>query len=584
MTDPTATTTSLPSFSPYRLTLDMGPTWLSPAPEAASLPGFHLGARLGESYRMSERWNWGLQGVFSYSNYYAEHGNVSRVGFGFDTGPELTVAPNLLAFGLYAGLQEAFYYSSGVSWPSRLGEASFNNEAVTSVSLRPAVLLFGGIFTTSLELSHDFGLTAPGPTQYDAPVGFSPNRYALNLSLDLLRAFYAARGGFTGASDNFEEFFTGIQPLALVEGSYNYSFNDPANVDGIAAANVYRPNTPYHHRPRFNMLRLGLQRDSTEDSPLGFSLVTYFGQDGGVFIPANSLQEPVIGERGEPDTQYFAIKRATLTYRFPILHGLTFEAGVFPTPVGIELSEASLNSFQLTTRGLLSNAQFTNHAGARFTLRTTETRGRENPEAEETVQDFTEVSVGVTNGADSVLGHQGGPMGVFTFNHQVNRAWSYALNYLMGAQNGEGVLGLFDANATWNTPATGLTLGANMDLGHGHSSGESPGGVWFGLGFFQQYTLASWENSFLREINVAGREEILVDREGYKTGISQNLVSATGALNVLFPYGFGLTPVELRVDHSFGREEGVDGPFLSGRDPTNTQAGYTARAWWKYPF
>ncbi len=570
MSPPTDLNLNSPNFGPYRLTLDVGASWLSPAPSAPSMPGFTLGTRLGESYRLSENWNWAFQGVFSYSQYYARQGSVSRIGIGFETGPELNLVPQMLSLGLYTGLQEAFYYSKQVSWPSRLGEASFDNEPVTSLSLRPSVLLFGGILAASFEYSHDFGLTAPGPTSYDARVGFSPNRYTLLLSADIMRAFYAGRGGFTGASDNFEEFFMGIRPSLLVEGTYNYSFNNPAGRAGAPGANPYHTNNPLHHRPRLNLVEVALDRPSTERSPLGFRLDANFGQDPVSFAPRSSLIEPVIGSQGGPDTQYFALQQAYMTYRFPVLEGLTFQAGQFATTVGNEILEGPLNTFLLLTRGLNNIlAEPFYHAGGLFRLKISENKNEENE-----LQNSTEAVVGVVNGWDSVLGHEGGPTLMTGFNHTVNPHFSYSLNYLIGPQEG-GAQGLFNFN-TLLQPEDEWKLGVNLDLGHGTNPADHSNTIWFGLGLYQQYAPASW-------FNLAAREEVFTDPNGARTGISQTLLSGTLAANFLIPYGFGVGP-ELRHDHSVGRDQNVPGPFQSGRNDAEGNTIFTLRAFWRYPF
>ncbi len=582
MTDPTGNTTQAPLLSPYRLTFEGGPSWLSPASGANSLSGFSVGARLGQSYSLSERWRWAIQGVFSYSNYYAEHGNLNRIGIGFETGPEVTLVPNMLGLSLYAGLQQGFYYSQNVSWPSALGHASFDNTSVAALSLRPEFTLFGGMLTAAFEYGHDFGLSVPGPTMYDSPVAFSPNRYSLLFSFDFIRAFYAMRrNGFTGASDSMAQFITGIKPSALVEGSYNYSFNNPSDRDGLPGQNTFRTNTPFHNRPRLNLLQVGLERPSTEGSPFGFKFAAGFGQDPVSFAPRSSLIEPVIGAQGRPDTQYFALQQAYLTYRFPVLDGLTFQAGQFGTTVGNEIPEGPLNTFLIPSRGLNNTlAEPFYHAGAGLRLRfqeETDNHGDQDPSNDE-VTSYKETFVGVVNGWDSVLGHEGGPTVMLGFNHQLNTRFNYALNYLIGAQD-RGAQGLFNFNALYK-PVDELSLGTNLDFGHGNNPDTGDHTLWFGLGLYQQYNLKLGEAFTLAP---ALREEVFTDPQGARTGTSQTLLSVTGALNALFPYGFGLAP-EIRHDHSVGRDAGVEGPFFSGNHASESNTTFMLRAFWRYPF
>jgi len=557
-----------PQISPHRLSLDIGPTWLRPASEGPSLSGLSLEGRLGESFRLSERWNWAFNGVFSYSNYFAEHGSLNRIGIGMETGPELELVPHMLGLALYGVFQEAFYYSKEVSWPGPTGRASFDNNSTPSFGLRPGLLLFGGALSTYFEYDHDLGIEGPGATLYDAPIGYHPNRYALSLSVDVLKAFYSAQGGYHGQMASLEEFILGIRPLAFIEANYNYSFNDPSGLDGAAPSNPYRPNMPFHHRPRLNLMELSLERPSTARSPFGLRVDGYFGQDPISFAPQSSVIEPVIGSRGDPDTQYFALHQAYLTYRFPVLEGLTLQAGQFLTTVGNEVPEGPLNTFLIPSRGFLNAFEPTHHAGLLLRSRFTE----KSNEAGE-VQNYTEGVLGVVNGWDSILGHEGGPTVMTGFNHQVRPDLSYALNYLIGAQ-GQGAQGLFNANVLYK-PSEQWALGSNFDLGHGNNPDNGNSTLWFGLGLYQQYAPSSW-------FNVSLRQEVFSDPQGARSGLRQNLLSLTGATKISLPHGFGITP-ELRYDRSFDRDEGVPGPFLSGSNASESNTTFALRAFWKYP-
>lgn len=568
MTDPTGINSNN-YISPYRLTLDVGPSWMHPSDGTSSLPGFTLGARLGQSYALSENWKWALQGVFSYSNYYADHGSLSRVAFGFETGPEYQLAPPYLSAALYVGVQEAFYYSREVSWNTLGARTSFDNEAVTALTLRPSLQWFRGILTTDFEFAHDFGLTVPSPLPYGVPTGAEINRFSFLLSVDILKAFSTAQNSIS-EFDDFDQFIRGIQVSGLVEGSYNYSFNDPRGRGALPGTNPYRTNHPYHNRPRLNLMEVALERPSSPRSPLGFRIDANFGQDPISFAPKSSLIEPVIGSEGGADTQYFALQQAYLTYRFPVLQGFTFQAGQFATTVGNEYPEGPLNPFLTPTRGFLNTlAEPFYHAGALLRMRYSE-----NKNDEDEVENYTEGILGVVNGWDSVLGHEGGPTLMLGFNHQVNLRFTYALNYLIGAE-GRGAQGLLNFNATWK-PEDEWALGTNLNLGHGNDSDTGEGTLWFGLGLYQQYAPASW-------FNLVAREEIFTDPDGARTNISQTLLSGTLAANFVLPYGFGIGP-EIRHDHSVGREASVPGPFQSGIDSADGNTTFTLRTFWKYPF
>ncbi len=581
----TALTGNTPrNLGPYLLNIDAGPSWLnvnSSTGESAGLFGYQTGLRLGSQYSLAENVHWNLQGVFSYSNYSADHGSVSRVGVGFETGPEFTLIPNGLGLSLYAGFHAGFYYSEGVDWPSTMGSATFDNQMVSSLTLRPSMNILGGVLTLSYLYGHDFGLQAPGATPVDPPEGFTADHHSVTLSVDPLRLFYAFRAdGFEGQTDSFEQFILGIKPSALIEGSYNYNLDDPSGRDGAPGLTPFRTNHPFHDRVRLNLIEVALERPSTPRSPLGFRLDLGFGQDPISFAPRSSVIENVIGERDDPeglrqpDTQYFALQQAYMTYRLPILAGLTFRAGQFGTPVGNEVPEGPLNPFLLITRGLnntLSEPFF--HAGAEFFLRLSETE-----DAAHKVTSYREILLGAFNGWDSTLGHEGGPTFALGYTQMVNPSFTYAGTYLLGKE-GDGVQGLLNLNAAW-TVHDSLNLGVNLDLGHGNDAETQDPTLWFGLGLYQQFAPVSW-------FNLAAREEVFTDRDGARTSTEQTLLSAALAANFLIrhedvPGTFGLG-AEIRHDESVGREEGDASPFLSGSDPTNGNTTFTLRASWRYP-
>src|SRR5262249_40142333 len=162
---------------------------------------------------------------------------------------------------------------------------------------------------------------------------------------------------------------------------------------------TYRTNDPYHNRVRLNSILLSLDHPATAESPFGFGFDFNLGQDAGTFAPKESVVVPLGGERGGPDTQYFALRRAVLRYRFPVLEGFTLEAGQFPTTVGYEVLDGPNNA--ILSRGLLNTlAEPYYHAGALLRMRFSEHKDGD------TVTNSTEGILGIANGWDSVLGHE----------------------------------------------------------------------------------------------------------------------------------------------------------------------------------
>jgi hypothetical protein len=186
----------------------------------------------------------------------------------------------------------------------------------------------------------------------------------------------------------------------------------------------------------------------------------------------------------------------------------------------------------------------------------------------------TEGVLGVANGWDSVLGHEGGPTVITGFNWTISPMVSTSLNYLIGSEQG-GARGLFDGILTVK-PVDPLTLAANVDIGHGHDATTGTGGTWEGFALYQQWAPVNWWN-------LGVREEYFIDRQGLRSGIPQDLMSLTAAATFLTPYGFGVGP-EIRHDRSFHRAEGTPGPFFSGANPADSNTTFGVRAFWRYPF
>ncbi|MFO1519473.1 MAG: outer membrane beta-barrel protein [bacterium] len=556
------------SIAPHRLEFEAGPSWLSTGSGGPTYSGYSLQGRLGQSFRLSNSWNMALNGVFSHSRFTEGNDSVSRTSFGVEVGPEVTLARNIFGLGLYGGFHQAFYYTDGIAWGGTPARVTLDNSHVSSFSIRPSLMFFGGILTASFQYDHDFGLLVPGATRFDAPIGSSPDRFTLGFSLDLLRLFYAARGGFTGNAQSIGEYLAGTQVSATAQGSYSYSFNQPAEVGGAPGANAFRANDPLHNRVRLNVLRLGLDHPSTAESPFGYNFTFTFGQDPGAFAPRDSINVPVAGQRGNPSTQYFAVQQAYLSYRVPLLEGLTFTLGQFATPVGAEVADGPSNTFFLFSRGLnTTQGQPYYHAGGCARLVTNEVKDGD------TVTNRLEFVACGVNGWDSTLGHEPGGTAILGVNWTPVAPLALSLNYLIGDAPG-GPRGLADFVATW-TINDNWSLGANIDFAHGHDPMTRQQGYWGGASLYQQWAPASW-------IRATTREEIFRDAQGLRTGTPQTLASLTGAVTFLIPYGFGVGP-EIRYDASFGRDAGAPEPFAAGTGTSDHNITLGVQAFWHWP-
>ena len=529
-----------------------------------TLGGYSIQARLGQSLRLSDSWSLGFQGVFSHSSFSRDADSLSRTSVGLELGPEVTLARNIFGLGLYGGFHQAWYYSQGIPWASPPGRATFDNTHVTALSLRPTLLFAGGLLGVSFQWDHDFGLTLPGPTPYDPLIPANPDRYSLFFSLDLLKAFYALRGSVDGPTESIEEYLSGIQFGALVESTYTYSFNQPAGSPGV---NTYRINDPHHNRVRLNLMQVSLDRPATAASPFGFGFDFNFGEDPGSFAPKESINVPVAGARGDPGTQYFAIQRALLRYRMPILEGFTLEAGQFPAPVGFEGPTGNMNLSRGLVYGFLEPFYF---GGGLLRMRFHENSAPVSPGSSETaVQNSTEAVIGVANDWDTILGHNGGATFFTGLTWMISPMATWAVNGMVNSNRG-----LFNTTLTIK-PVSQLTLVGNADIGHGTDPASGATGTFGGAALYQQWQPFDW-------LYFATREEYVSDQGGVRTGLGQDLISLTGGATFLTPYGFGVGP-EVRHDRSFNRS-GTPGPFFSGANPADSNTTFGIRAFWRYPF
>ncbi|MBL7685324.1 MAG: outer membrane beta-barrel protein [Deltaproteobacteria bacterium] len=571
MTDPRTNIQNHPvvqnNIPQHRLEFEVGPSWLSTGRNGPTHSGMTYQARLGQSFSISDRFRWALQGNFSHSSYSSGSDHLSRNSFGIETGPELVLIPRGMALGLYGGFHQTFYHSAGMPWGGYTPRVTFDNDSTTTFSIRPALSLFDGLLTASFQMNFENSLSTSGINPTDPRIPVEAFQYSLLFSLNLLNIGYRIRGGYPGPLQGMGDFFSGVQFSAYAEAGYHYSFNQPTGSGGAPGANTYRTNDPYHNRLRLNLLEFALERPSTDRSPFGFRFDFNFGEDPAVFAPRSSIVEPVIGRRGDPGTQYFAVQQAYLSYRFPVLEGLTLQAGQFMTTVGYEVVEGPANP--TLSRGFLNTlAEPYSHAGGLFRLRIHE---RKNSADE--VQDSTEAILGLANGWDSVLGHESGPTVITGFNWRTSPKVNLSFNYLVGPEAG-GVRGLFDGILTYN-PSSTVTLAANVDIGHGNDPNTGQAGMWGGLALYQQWSPVPWYNwSF--------REEIFGDPSGLRTGIHQNLLSLTTAMTFYSPIGIGGGP-ELRYDHSFSREGSVPGPFLNGSNAADSNTTFGLRLFWRWP-
>src|SRR4030095_7016024 len=219
---------------------------------------------------------------------------------------------------------------------------------------------------------------------------------------------------------------------------------------------------------------------------------------------------------------YFALQRALLRYRLPILEGFTVEAGQFPAPVGFEGPTGNMNLSRGLVYSFLEPFYF---GGGLLRMRFHENRAPVSPGSTETaVQNSTEAVIGVANDWDTILGHNGGTTFFTGLTWMISPMATWAVNGMVNSNRG-----LFNTTLTIK-PVSQLTLVGNADIGHGTDPASGATGTFGGAALYQQWQPFDW-------LYFATREEYVSDQGGVRTGFGPDLVSLTGGATFLTPYG-----------------------------------------------
>ena len=296
--------------------------------------------------------------------------------------------------------------------------------------------------------------------------------------------------------------FFGLQLNALVSTTYNYSFNEPSNSDGIGMR-IY--NTDHNS---FD-LRAGVLSVSRmkEDESFGFALVMDFGRTS---VQGNGTS---YGFLDDDDNRVFDIREAYLTYNTPIeLPGggkVSLKAGKFVTLLGWEIL--------LDPMGKAYNDNVTLSYLSGFSIPFTHTGALLNLP----FHDLFDVTIGVVNGLDNVQDNNDGKtllagLGIAPAdNLEFYIAGTYGAEDSPQAEGGAGAgskTGILTANMFFQaTDDLAFVLdGTYADVSGGLSPNGRDGGNWYGGGAYAIYSITD-------QLQFTMRGEVFDDPDGIKS-------------------------------------------------------------------
>jgi hypothetical protein len=296
--------------------------------------------------------------------------------------------------------------------------------------------------------------------------------------------------------------------LLLCAGT-GYSQTFMGTVDGYWSYNTNTPNVPAGSANRFNNYRAFDIRDQSFSLNYGEIAVEYKPMNVGVRVDFGFGDAADIVHAAEPAGQdlWRHIQQA---YVSATKDKLTLDFGKFVTPLGAEVIETKDNWNY--TRGLLFTWAIPfYHMGAKATY---------------VASDRATIAGYVVNGWNNVrdtnTDKSVGLLGSFKPTERL----ALTANYLFGKENPatDDTRQVFDGVATYTISPDRVSLMANYDYGFDRDfSGDRV--IWQGIAAYGKAKLSD-------ALTVAGRYEFFDDRNGFTTGITQELQSFTATAQV----------------------------------------------------
>ncbi len=272
-------------------------------------------------------------------------------------------------------------------------------------------------------------------------------------------------GGNAGAlSEATSSALGGIEIGGYLDMSWTYNFNQPSQTNNGNVIRIF--DTDHDDIVDFHMLNLYIDNLPEDLGEVGFRTDFAFGEDAELI--GGDVDEDNIMQNDDMN-----IYQAYLSYIVPIENGLTIDIGRFATWHGYELIESPQND-NFSRSIMFGYAIPFTHTGIRMTY----------PFA-----DWTEVSLGVTQGWDTVEDNNNGK----TFH----AAWlvtpmddiSIQNSVAYGPErddNSSDYMFLYDLVATWAINEM-FSVGANFNYGNDENANGSSDTEYWAVGGYARY-------------------------------------------------------------------------------------------------
>ncbi len=153
-----------------------------------------------------------------------------------------------------------------------------------------------------------------------------------------------------------------LTPMGYVEAYYSYNFNRPAN--GITN---FRGFDNRHNTISLTNAVVGVQADV---GPVTTRLILQYGATGSTYYAGEPTFPGAAGANGSSGELWKYLQEANIAWKAPVGRGLTLQAGLVPSPIGVE-SFAVKDNAHFSRSNLFFGFPFY-HTGVRATYEWTE--------------------------------------------------------------------------------------------------------------------------------------------------------------------------------------------------------------------
>ena len=340
----------------------------------------------------------------------------------------------------------------------------------------------------------------------------SSRAHRLSTAALLTAVFFAAP---VAAQNRQPGFFDGVELSGLVDTYHSYNFNRPAKpctvMGGIEIFNCLRDADVAHNDLRLNVAELAIEKKPAAASRVGFRVDADFGPGADIAAALDTstatkyLQQAYVSYlAGSPDS------------------GVQIDAGKFLTMAGTELADTKDN-WNYSHGLLFDYAMPAYHAGVRAVWRLTPS---------------VTLTGALINGWNNVVDNNSGKSVAVSVSAKITDDLTISTTYIGGPEatdDNEGWRHLSDTTLAWRLDAA-TQIAVNYDAGRDRNRSQA----WQGAAGYIRRQLTGW-------LAVAPRYEVLTDRDGFATGISQTIHEVTLTAELVRRAGF-LMRVEYRSD------------------------------------